>query len=85
MVDFFRVLFAGLRRRHFQPERTQELDMADGLIDSEIQGEMSSNFPNRPPPANPDRRGGLPTGIGEDIKVKNQKTRNQPNHESTNR
>lgn len=62
----------------FNRERTQELDMADGLIDSQIQGENVEHFSGpsadgQTPPAEP----GFPTGIGEDIKakVRNRKTK----------
>jgi len=55
----------------FNRERTQELDISDGLIESQIQGEHVERY-SEPSAAgqNPPAEAGVPTGIGEDIKPK---------------
>jgi hypothetical protein len=62
----------------FNRKRTQELDTADGLIDSQIQGEHVERY-SEPSDAGqtPPAEAGVQTGIADDIseQVKKQKTR----------
>lgn len=52
----------------FNRERTQELDISDGLIESKIQGDNVEHFSEPTGPGqNPPAEAGVPTGIADDI------------------